>query len=77
MLGGHEKLRDRKPLIFFSKEQCLDHYRHFLSGLKLTLFDDFENYDPANSDSEDEKEREERMKGEVSTEATVATLSIV
>jgi hypothetical protein len=41
VLGGHEKLRDIKTLIFFSKEECLNHYRYFLSGFKQNLFDDF------------------------------------
>jgi hypothetical protein len=51
-LGGHEKLRNKKPQIFFSKEECLENFKHFLSGMKLNMFDDFENYDPGHSDSE-------------------------
>jgi hypothetical protein len=32
----------------------LNHFRYFLSGEKYNLFDELENYEPGNSDSEDE-----------------------
>lgn len=67
-------MRNKKPQIFFSKEECLENFKHFLSGIKLNMFDDFENYEPGHSDSEEENDME-HIKQELSDISTATNIT--